>query len=133
MFLQVFLSFNRWLQFIYGDRVGFTNPTENRKHILNLTPDDNLKNNLTKLMPFHTTKCKANKNNTISPSTSSDSSPRFVNFTEESSTQLPKEEAIVIQPSTRGSSANLVQDETTFPANSDFNSASLRFQFFVSN
>lgn len=46
---------------------------------------------------------------------------------------MPREETIVIQPSTRGSSANLVQNETTFPTSSDFNSASLRFQFFVSN
>ncbi len=82
-------------------------------------------------MPFHITKCKVNKNNAISPSTSSDSSPKFVNFTEESSSQLPKEDAIVIQPN-RGSSDNLVQSETTFPANADFNSASIRFQFFVS-
>lgn len=113
--------------------MGFTNPTENRKQILTFTPDDNLKDNLIKLMPFHITKCKVNKNNTISPSTSSDSSPKYVNFTEESSNQLPRpDEAIVIQPSTRGSSANLVQNETTFPTSNDFNSASIRFQFFVS-
>ncbi|KAH9393368.1 Transmembrane protein 63C [Tyrophagus putrescentiae] len=122
---------NTWLQFIYGDRVNLVNLTENRKQ-LTITRDENLKNNLVKLMPFHITKCKVNKNNAISPSTSSDSSPKFVNFTEESSSQLPKEDAIVIQPN-RGSSDNLVQSETTFPANADFNSASIRFQFFRSD
>lgn len=131
-----------WLQFIYGDRAAPTNPIENRRHMVTLNHSTNLKEDLTALMSYHLTKCTNHGTITTSPSantlatasTSTDSIPRTVNFSDEPRHQANNEntDAVVIQPN-NGSSDNLVQRETTFPINvADFNSASIRFQFFVS-
>ena len=106
-----------------------------------LSQPQHLKEDLKALLPLHIAKCK-NKPlvssstsepnlSSVLPSPSTDSSSKTVNFSVDANQSI-NEDTIIIQPNiNRGSSANLVQNETTFPVAADFNSASIRFQFFV--